>query len=119
MTSATPAPDELPDDREVMGSEAARTELAWNRSGLSLLVAGAAILKVVVGIGDDRAPVIIGGVLLAGACAWALALLEARFVSSDALAGRRSADQRKLKLVARITTVFAVGALALALLPNP
>jgi uncharacterized membrane protein YidH (DUF202 family) len=118
MTSAPP-PGDIPDDRDVMGSEAARTELAWNRSGLSLAVAGAAILKVVVDIGDDRAPVIIGGVLAAGACAWVLALLEARFVSSSALAGRLSADQRKLKLVARITTVFAVGALALALLPNP
>jgi hypothetical protein len=117
MTSQPPD-DDIPEDQAALRSEEQRTDLAWSRSGLALAVGAAAILKVVVDIGDYRAPVIIAVVLGAGAIAWALALVEARYVSSPSLAGRRLADQRKLKFVARVTTLFALCAIAIALLPN-
>jgi uncharacterized membrane protein YidH (DUF202 family) len=113
-----PDSEEPREDREVFGGEAARTDLAWNRSGLALAVAAAAILKVVVEIGDYGAPVFILVVLVAGAIAWALAIVEARYVSSAALVGRLHADQRKLRFVAVATNAFAVVALVIALLPN-
>ena len=110
---------EPPEDNEVFGSEVARTDLAWNRSGLALAVAAAAILKVVVDISDFRAPVIILLVLVAGAIAWALAIVEARAASSSAaLVGRLLADQRKLKFVATLTCRLRGGCARDRLLPN-
>jgi uncharacterized membrane protein YhhN len=47
-----------------------RTDLAWSRSGLALAVSAAAILQVIVDIGDYRAPIVIFIVLVAGAM-WA------------------------------------------------
>jgi hypothetical protein len=106
------------EDYEVGGGEIARTDLAWSRSGLALAVSAAAILKVVIGIGDYRAPVVIFIVLAAGAIAWALSMAEARFVSQPTLSGHLHADQRKLRFVAYVTCVFAVSALVIALLPG-
>jgi uncharacterized membrane protein YidH (DUF202 family) len=107
------------DDREAFGGEGARTDLAWNRSGLSLAVAAAAVLKVVVDIGDYRAPTIVFGVIIAGTVAWGLSLAHARYVAAGSLEGQLHADQRKLKTVAVITTLFAVAAFLIALLPSP
>ena len=77
-----PPADDPADDYEVLGTEVVRTDLAWSRSGLALAVSAAAILKVIVDIGDYRAPIVILIVLVAGAIVWALAIADARLVWS-------------------------------------
>jgi uncharacterized membrane protein YidH (DUF202 family) len=106
------------DDEETPGLASERTDLAWNRSGLALAVAAAAILKVVLDIGDYRAPAVITALLLVGAAAWALSLAHGRYVAGATLAGRRHSDGRKLRSVALVTTWFAVAALVIAMIPS-
>jgi hypothetical protein len=115
-----PRPDDPGEDVEALGggTEVARTDLAWSRSGLALVVSAAAILKVIVDIGDYRAPIVILIVLVAGTIAWALAIVHSRFVSAPALEGRLLADQRKLRFVSWVTCAFALSALVVACLPN-
>jgi uncharacterized membrane protein YidH (DUF202 family) len=76
-----------PDGRDP-GLAAERTDLAWDRSGLSLLAVGGAILR-----GIDRPPLsspntAIGiSVMVLGACAWSLGAWQAR-------RARRRGDRR-------------------------
>ena len=117
--TAQPRPDDPGEDYEMGGGEVARTDLAWSRSGLALAVSAAAILKVIVDIGDYRAPIVIFIVLVAGAIAWALS----RSHMPGSSRGRRSradllADQRKLRFVSWVTCAFALSALVVACLPN-
>jgi len=118
--SGRPQADDPGDDYEALGAggEIVRTDLAWSRSGLALAVSAAAILKVIVDIGDYRAPIVILIVLVAGAIAWALAIMHSRFVSTPALEGRLLADQRRLRFVSWVTCAFALSALVVACLPN-
>ena len=111
-------PDDPDEDGKAATEEVARTDLAWSRSGLALAVSAAAILKVIVDIGDYRAPIVILIVLVAGTIAWALAIAHSRFVSTPALEGRLLADQRKLRFVSWVTFAFALSALVVACLPN-
>jgi hypothetical protein len=110
--------DEPPEDEEVMGSsEVARTDLAWSRSGLALAVAAAAILKVVVHVTDYRDSVIVFAVLVTAALAWAFSVAHGRVIAVDSLEGRLLHDQRKLRTVAIVTILFAIGSLVVAVLP--
>jgi uncharacterized membrane protein YidH (DUF202 family) len=109
---------EPPEDEEVMGgTEVARTDLAWSRSGLALAVAAAAILKVVVHVTDYRDSVIVFAVLIAAAVAWVFAVGHSRVVAVDSLEGRLLRDQRKLRTVAVVTILFAIGSLVVAVMP--
>ncbi len=115
---------EPPEDAEARrrgngrSSEVVRTDLAWSRSGLALAVAAAAILKVVVHVTDYRDSVIVFAVLVAAAVAWALSVAQARAVGVDSLEGRLLRDQRKLRTVAVVTVLFAIGSLVIAIMPS-
>jgi uncharacterized membrane protein YidH (DUF202 family) len=108
----------VPEDEDTPGLAGERTDLAWSRSGLALIVTGAAVLKRVFEIDHDQAPALVFAVLLAGAAAWAIALTHARVVASSALAGEPHANARKFRAVAAGTAVLAVGAMVLAILPE-
>jgi hypothetical protein len=106
-----------PEDEESSGAET-RTDLAWSRSGLAILAAAAAILKVLLNIDDVSAPIVVLVLLVAGAIAWAFTVANGHFVAGSALAGERQSSQAKVRFVAIVTTLFAAGALVIALLPS-
>ncbi len=107
---------ELPEDADVIGASA-RTDLAWSRSGLALAVAAAAILKVVVHVTDYRDSVIVFAVLVAAGVAWAFSFAHGRVIAASAIEGRLERDQRKLRTVAVVTILFAIGSIVVALMP--
>ena len=114
----TPEPEPREDEEAMGSSEVERTDLAWSRSGLALAVAAAAILKVVVHVTDYRDSVIVFAVLFAAAAAWAFAFAHGRVVAVDSLEGRLLRDKRKLRTVAFVTILFAIGSLVVAIMPS-
>ena len=106
------------DDEHVIGSEVARTDLAWSRSGLALTVAAAAILKVVVHVSDYRESVVILVGLAAIGIVWAFMFAHGRVVAADTIEGRLHHSQRKLRFVALVTVAFSVTALVISFLPQ-
>jgi uncharacterized membrane protein YidH (DUF202 family) len=55
------------------GLAAERTDLAWNRSGLSLAACGAAVIRGLVGTGSPHGNLAVGAcILVLGAITWAL-----------------------------------------------
>ena len=104
------------EDEDVMGAST-RTDLAWSRSGLALAIAAAAILKVVVHVTDYRDSIIVFAVLAAAAVAWAFSVAHGRVIAVDALEGRLVRDRRKLRTVAVVTILFAIGSLVVAIMP--
>ena len=105
--------------REEFGAaEVPRTDLAWSRTGLALVVSAMAVIKLVVDLGDYRAPVLIFAFLLAGTLVWVLSYAHGRAVASATIEGRLLRDQHRLRRVAAITVIFAFGALVIALLPQ-
>lgn len=83
-----------------------RTDLAWNRSGLAVVVCIAVLLRRIWPLhGTGRFVAL--GCISAGAVAWALALSVGRTLWSGA--------QRRTHLSSRRAAVITVGTLALAL----
>jgi hypothetical protein len=105
-----------PDDEELRGV-LARTDLAWSRSGLALAVAAAAILKVVVRVGDARAEAVVLLGILAVATVWLFAIAHARAISRASLEGRRLSSQPKLRVATCSVLAFAVLALVIVCVP--
>jgi uncharacterized membrane protein YidH (DUF202 family) len=93
------------------GLAAERTDLAWNRSGLSLIACGAAVMRGVAGTPLPRGDVAVGACILAfGVVAWALG---SWYVAHARIRGERrttSADLLPISL-----GVAAVGLAALVL----
>jgi uncharacterized membrane protein YidH (DUF202 family) len=55
------------------GLAAERTDLAWNRSGLSLIACGAAVVRGLAGAGGPHGNLVVGASILAlGVITWAL-----------------------------------------------
>jgi len=122
MNQAGSGPTEpsIPEDEDTPGLAGERTDLAWSRSALAVLAAVGAIVKRLLDTRNDlRASTIVAVLLVGGAFAWALAVGHARAVAATTLAGRAHADPARLRAVALGTTALAVGALALAVLPDP
>jgi uncharacterized membrane protein YidH (DUF202 family) len=107
------------EDEEIFGDARARTDLAWNRSGLALTVATAAVLKVVVDLGAHEAPAVVWFLIGALALGAILALVHGHFVAAPAIAGRKHTNEARLRSVAVATTLFALFALLIASLPDP
>ncbi|HEX5615794.1 MAG TPA: DUF202 domain-containing protein [Acidimicrobiia bacterium] len=102
------------DDEETPGLAGERTDMAWSRSGLALLVAVGAVLRLVFLPDDADAPTIVFALVAAGAIAWFVAMLHARTISRHTIEGRPIADPARLRSLAYGTTAFALGALVLA-----
>ncbi len=105
------------DDEDTPGLAGERTDLAWNRSGLAALAAVATIAKRILDLDTSTAPTIVLVILVGGGVAWAVALAHGRLLAG-AIAGQPSARPETLRYVAYGTTLLALGALVLAVLPD-
>jgi uncharacterized membrane protein YidH (DUF202 family) len=119
MNASGGGPDDDPvtEDREAFGA-GARTDLAWNRIGLALAVAAASVLKLLIDIDNDSARAVITAVIGALLVGWGLSIAYGRYVTRGSLEGELHADQRRLRTVARATTLFAIAALLIAAVPS-
>lgn len=93
-----------------------RTDLAWNRTGIAVLICIELLLRrlwPLEGANDF-------GILLliaVGFCAWALALVSARRISRTTHHGRQVMDGSTLKWLSVGTFAIAIAGLCLAMLP--
>jgi hypothetical protein len=108
------------EDEELPGLPGERTELAWNRVGISMVAVSAVILKRVVrGFDLESAAAIAIAIVIATAVAASALVVYAQTLADTrhATAGIESA--RRLRRVAYGTATFGVAAGLLALLPGP
>ena len=117
MTASVPE-GPVPEDEELGGLAAERTELSWNRNGLAMVVVAAAILRQLIDPDRQGAAAITAALLVAGAAAWIVTLGYSRTVASPALAGRVHADPARLRAVAVGTVLLGAGALVLVMLAD-
>jgi uncharacterized membrane protein YidH (DUF202 family) len=111
--------DPAPDDPEVPGLAGARTDLAWSRSGLAIVVAGAAIVRRVADLPDEPAGrSAVFAVLGVGAAAWVLALWWGQYAARSAIEGGRVSERHRLLSVTVGTVAFAFVALVLSVAPR-
>lgn len=98
------------------GLAAERTELAWDRSALSLFACGAAIVRGLPGVtGGSARPAAGVAVLVLGGLVWAAGLPYARIRSHATRQGRRAvARRRELAPMAAATTIVGVAAFLIA-----
>jgi hypothetical protein len=94
-----------------------RTELAWNRSGLALLVVVAIMLRRLWPLEGDRSVVILI-VLAAGGAMWAIGMLLSRRARLD-VDGTGVASATTCRILTIGTLVLAVAAFLLGLLSTP
>jgi uncharacterized membrane protein YidH (DUF202 family) len=97
------------------GLASERTDLAWNRSGLSLIACGVIVAKGLVVSEPVRARAAVGvTILVLGALTWALGAWQARRRSGPGLA-RHTARPVDLLPVAAGTAAVGIAAFALGL----
>jgi uncharacterized membrane protein YidH (DUF202 family) len=110
--------DEIVEDEEVPGLAGERTDLAWTRIGLSVIAVVAAVLKrVVQGFDLRSASAVVFALLVAGAVAYAALQIYTQAVRETARPEANVTDPDRLHRVAISTTIFALAAAALALIP--
>lgn len=93
-----------------------RTDLAWSRTGLSMLAILAALSRKVLATGGAGSVVAVA-VGACGALAWWVGLRQARVLAATTPSGRRQADGRTLALIAGGTIVIAAAGALLAVSP--
>ena len=114
MTEPTHEPDELGNPyRSEEGLPEERTELAWTRSGLTL-IGSFALLARYVWAGEEGLAAAVTVVLLAlGALGWAIGIVHARATAPDS----EPASAVKLRSVALGTVALAIAGLVFAIFP--
>jgi uncharacterized membrane protein YidH (DUF202 family) len=118
-TNGDRARDPIGDDQDERVLSAARTDLAWSRSGLAFVVCIAAMAKRFapdLETLDASAIVTLG--LVVGGIAWGFSLFWARAVAGVTLSGRPLANDRKLWFIAVGTAGIGCAALVVAMLPD-
>jgi uncharacterized membrane protein YidH (DUF202 family) len=110
-----PAPDALLEDEELPGLAGERTDLAWSRSGISVLAAVGVVLKQAVdGFDLQSATAIVLAGLVAVAVAGSAALVYAQSLAETTLAGRSLTSPQRLRRVSQGTTLFGLAAVVLS-----
>jgi uncharacterized membrane protein YidH (DUF202 family) len=119
VTAADPnVQRDVPDDDELPGLAGERTDLAWSRSGLALLVAGGAIARRIwLEVGTATGRVVIFTLLGLGAVVCVSAMWWARLAARSTIEGRLVTDRGPLRRVTVGTLLFAAAALVMAMLP--
>jgi uncharacterized membrane protein YidH (DUF202 family) len=94
-----------------------RTDLAWNRSGLAVVVCIAVLLRHIWPLrGTDQVVALVG--ISAGSFAWALALSVGRTLWSRTPGIRGRLSSRRAAVITAGTLALALAAFALALVPS-
>jgi uncharacterized membrane protein YidH (DUF202 family) len=106
------------EDEEEDGLAAERTELAWGRSSLALMVCGVAVARGVSQIsGQTTRPLVGTAVLVLGVLAWAAGIPYARTRAIAARTGERHVvTARELAPLAIGTALVGLGGFLIALL---
>jgi len=106
------------EDEEEDGLAAERTELAWGRSSLALMVCGVAVARGIPQLsGGSSHPFAGGAVLVFGALAWGSGLPYARTRAIAARSGERHVvTPKELAPLAFGTALVGLGAFLIALL---
>ncbi len=94
-----------------------RTDLAWGRTGLSMLaILGSLLRRVLLTNGPAQAVAVIVG--LVGAAAWGLGLRHARHLANTTSTGRHQAEIRTMVTITVGTLVIAAAGGLLAVFPG-
>ena len=113
MTAAYPEP--APDDEEVPGLAGERTDLAWNRSSLAVVVLAIAVARVVwTRVPEPTARVVVLGALAVAAATFVAAQLWAHGAARRTLEGRPVADPAAMLRVTVANVLLCIVALAVA-----
>jgi uncharacterized membrane protein YidH (DUF202 family) len=99
------------------GAAGARTDLAWGRTGLSMLAILGSLLRGVLAT-RTVAQVAAIAIALSGAAVWAVGLRHARQLAGTTARGRHVAEQRTLTLITAGTLVIAAAGALLPLFPG-
>jgi uncharacterized membrane protein YidH (DUF202 family) len=109
-----------PDDPTVDEREASlfreRTDLAWNRSGLAVVVAAAVLLRRLWPLQGTRQVVAVICISIGATC-WALAVVWGRHSAQRAGALRQPLSERRARAMTASTLAFAAGAFAFGFFP--
>ena len=102
------------EDEEVPGLAGERTDMAWSRSGLSVLACFAAMArKFLPHLREVSATAWVVSAFVVGASGWIVGLFWARFATATTLAGRVVAHDHTLRIVAYGTALL--GAVAITI----
>lgn len=111
-----PLRDPAPEDPDLPGVAGERTDLAWSRTGLSVVVCAAAIFKKVWEHFDGRAGrVAVFSALAVGGVAWSLSMRWGAHAARTTAGRRHVADERSVRHLMFGTLAFAVAALLLSI----
>jgi uncharacterized membrane protein YidH (DUF202 family) len=112
-TNSPPPPDDPPRTGDA-GLAGERTELAWNRSGLAVLVCVSVLLRWIWPLNRTSARVALG-LIAAGAVVWGLGLQAGRRTARLAL--RPKLTNQTARLLSLGTVALAAGAFVLGFFP--
>jgi uncharacterized membrane protein YidH (DUF202 family) len=95
-----------------------RTDLAWNRTGLSALVCVAVLLRRLWPL-DRGGQVLAMGFVALAAVIWVIAVTRGRSIGGLGRSATGNLTRRSLRLIATATFLFAVAGFVLGLFPSP
>jgi uncharacterized membrane protein YidH (DUF202 family) len=103
-------------DAEDDGLAGERTDLAWSRTGLSMVAILGSLLRAAM-VRSGPVPLVALGLAVVGAAIWGFSLRRARQLATTTASGRSAAEARALTAVTVGTIVLACGGALLPLIP--
>ena len=99
------------------GLAGARTDLAWSRTGLSMVAILGSLLREVLAT-RSAGQIVAGAMALAGSAAWFVGLRHARRLAGTTSTGRHRAEEHTLTLITAGTLVIAAAGATVPLFPG-